>query len=355
MAFRTREITRLPLFVISIFSIVSVSWAACGPVNDTWWQCGRDEAWFHDQDTCTFIHYNSSQLISRSGSELGREQIQYSPFTPYWWLPFWAGNVQFCWWWAECVYMRSQQVRLQQFSATALVMGLLPLTLKDVAWPSRRIVYLSRRLDPTREILVRALGLNPKDSESKHVNVAAERVQSWWAGFFVYKWVHGFPRSMVAICTFGLFATYAAAAIMELYSKRSALGCPYPLFVLSWYIAGLLPSVLHVLGSRLRGRYQTNRSSIQHSNLQTNEFDGVEIRRITTSDDGGVSAIQGEDEWWIVQLTWAIYYVAGTLIYTSIMAVTVAELVVWVLISVALTATSKILAFFICLAFEQKV
>jgi len=44
---------------------------------------------------------------------------------------------------------------------------------------------------------------------------------------------------------------------------------------------------------------------------------------------------------------------AGTLIFTSIMAVTVVELIVWVALGFAVTGTSKILAFFLCLVFEE--
>jgi hypothetical protein len=39
------------------------------------------------------------------------------------------------------------------------------------------------------------------------------------------------------------------------------------------------------------------------------------------------SAIQGANEAWPVQMTWSIYYIAGTLVFMSIMAVTVPELV----------------------------
>lgn len=57
---------------------------------------------------------------------------------------------------------------------------------------------------------------------------------------------------------------------------------------------------------------------------------------------------------WLVQLVWNVYYVAGTLVYTSIMAVTVIELFVWVMTSVAVTAASKLLGFFLCMAAEKR-
>ena len=44
--------------------------------------------------------------------------------------------------------------------------------------------------------------------------------------------------------------------------------------------------------------------------------------------------------------------IAGTLIFTSIMAVTVVELIVWVGLGFTVTGTSKILAFFLCLVLE---
>ena len=66
------------------------------------------------------------------------------------------------------------------------------------------------------------------------------------------------------------------------------------------------------------------------------------------------SAVQGGDEIWLVQLIWAVYYIAGTLVYTSVMAVTVVELAVWVALSAAFTASCKLLAFFLCLLIERR-
>lgn len=61
------------------------------------------------------------------------------------------------------------------------------------------------------------------------------------------------------------------------------------------------------------------------------------------------SAIQrgGKEKWWI-QLIWAVYYAAGTLVFSSIMAVTVIELVVWVIISCYTVAASRLLALRLC-------
>jgi hypothetical protein len=65
------------------------------------------------------------------------------------------------------------------------------------------------------------------------------------------------------------------------------------------------------------------------------------------------SAVQGGDKEWPVQMAWSIYYIAGTLIFTSIMAVTVIELVVWVMLSLATAGRSKVQALFLCLAYED--
>ena len=45
---------------------------------------------------------------------------------------------------------------------------------------------------------------------------------------------------------------------------------------------------------------------------------------------------------------WAVYYAAGTLIFNSIMAVTVIELFVWVILSCVTVAAGKMLAFRLC-------
>ena len=61
-----------------------------------------------------------------------------------------------------------------------------------------------------------------------------------------------------------------------------------------------------------------------------------------------LSAVQrGKEEWWI-QFIWAVYYAAGTLVFSSIMAVTVIELVVWVILSCYTVAASWFLAFRLC-------
>ena len=60
------------------------------------------------------------------------------------------------------------------------------------------------------------------------------------------------------------------------------------------------------------------------------------------------SAVQGGKEKWWIQFIWAVYYAAGTLVFSSIMAVTVIELVVWVILSCYTVAASRLLAFRLC-------
>ncbi len=54
-------------------------------------------------------------------------------------------------------------------------------------------------------------------------------------------------------------------------------------------------------------------------------------------------------------MIWRIYYTAGTLVYTSIMAVTVIELFVWVCVSVGAAISMRLLAFYLCMCYEDKV
>ncbi|KAL2408205.1 hypothetical protein ABEF95_009185 [Exophiala dermatitidis] len=332
------------LKAISIASAISASTSSsCEQLPEGQeWQCFDGVAWYHvDSDVNSSTTCAIAYIKDNKTTNLSYQDIQYSPFKPYFWLPFYAHDSQKCWFWAECVYDRAQEVRKQQFEATALVMGLIPLTLKDVAWPSRRIVYLGARLDVRREIIVRALGLDPTVVDpARHADVV-----KWWKTFFVFDWVRKYPWSMIALCSAMMLLTIAATALTEIYSKRSALGCPYPIFVVTFYLVAIFPAAFHVACTRYRLKHP-ERYNVR-KNIQLSETTGGPVGK-------SISAIQGEDEWWIVQLFWAIYYVAGTLIYTSIMAVTVLELFVWVCVSVALTAACKFSAFTICMLFHAR-
>ncbi|KAF2474948.1 uncharacterized protein BDR25DRAFT_280577 [Lindgomyces ingoldianus] len=257
----------------------------------------------------------------------------HSPFKPYfrWWT---KSDVQACWGAADCLFEAAGESRKQQFAATALIMGLVPLTLKDIAWPERRIIYVTDTLNPIVEILVLALGLVPVETgtseETKKriggINTMAEA--AWDQTRFV-------TGLWVALSAVVMLASYAGLAVMEIYSKRSALGCPYPVFVATWYVVALVPAAIHMVFAGLRRRKIKS------------EKDPERKRSI-------ISAVQGADEAWPVQLAWGIYYIAGTLVFTSIMAVTVIELVVWVGLGLAVTGSSKLLAFFLCLVFERR-
>ena len=61
-----------------------------------------------------------------------------------------------------------------------------------------------------------------------------------------------------------------------------------------------------------------------------------------------LSTVQGGKEKWWIQFIWAVYYAAGTLVYSSIMTVTVIELVVWVILSCYTVAASRFLATRLC-------
>ena len=90
-------------------------------------------------------------------------------------------------------------------------------------------------LNPIVEVLVRALGLVPI------VSGEARAVKTPW------KLKHGFGRSVgsvatLALLTGGVLMAYASLIMMEYFSKRSSLGCPYYLFVFTWFIVALIPA-----------------------------------------------------------------------------------------------------------------
>ena len=151
-----------------------------------------------------------------------------------------------CWWWAECVLNQSQEVRKSQFTATSFVMGLVPLILKDIAWPKRRLVFVPSPLNVAIEAIVRALGLIPvvKD-DAKLVNLPYR--------FSKRK----FGVATLVLLTLSVLVAYAALVVMEFFSKRSSLGCPYPLFICTWFIIALIPAAVrtYILGLLLPYRY----------------------------------------------------------------------------------------------------
>ena len=136
-----------------------------------------------------------------------------------------------CWWWAYCVLDNSPGVRKQQFAATSLIMVLVPLTLRNIAWPEHNTVLVSSPLNVVLEVLVRALGLIPVvKNDARSILSPRNSLQLW------------FGITTPVILTLPVLVGYAGLAVMEFYSKRSSLGCPYPLFIFTWSIIALIPA-----------------------------------------------------------------------------------------------------------------
>lgn len=299
----------------------------------------------------------------------------YSPFRPYWRFSKFAGDIQKCWVATDCLFEAAGESRKQQFAATAFIMGLIPLTLKDIAWPERRIVHVSRPLPRFSEVLVLALGLVPLPSEKGDRHETRQKSEES-NGLAKYAWrqskstIHIFIALLAAL----LVLCYTGLMFNEIYSKRSALGCVIPIFITTWYFIALLPALIHSVFAGLRkARLQRMAQAqlqnpdinvagnepddhhipLQHSTPICSVTPASNIHRERECELRIISAIQGANEDWLVQMAWGIYYIAGSLIFTSIMAVTVIELIVWVALCFAVTGCSKVLAFFLCLRFEN--
>lgn len=54
----------------------------------------------------------------------------------------------------DYLFETAGETRKQKLAANALIMGLIPLTLRDISWPERRVVHLTQALPRTAEILV---------------------------------------------------------------------------------------------------------------------------------------------------------------------------------------------------------
>jgi hypothetical protein len=275
--------------------------------------------------------------------------LVYTPFTPWWNFAVPFPDFNSCWLIADCLYEAAGESRKQQFSATALVMGLIPPTIKDIAWPERRLVYVTKKLHWVIEILVLALGLVPQITYD-----IAETKRRGREGALVADWAWRKKNTVrkrvivISVAVFALILCYGGLVAMEVFSKRSALGCVVPAFIFLWHFIALIPAAIHLLFSRFGwGRMAEKR-------------DGEEgtVRNSVSGDEGSsngkvASAVQGANEYWPVQMAWGIYYIAGTLIFTSIMAVTVPELTVWVVLGLVTAGCSKVLAQFLCLVSED--
>ena len=276
------------------------------------------------------------------------DRLIYSPFTAY--FSHWpTSDVQRCWEWASCTLALADPSRAQQFGAVALVMGLIPLTNKDIAWPARRQIPLGERPHPVLELLIRALGLEPVVRERVVEGGKGDKdpryLETWWRNSTLAGWGDRLGGYVwIVVCSVLLLVGYGVLAVVEIYSKRSSLGCPMPLFVVSWHLVALLPAGVHVVCSKFRRRQQREKEEKIFGLVQAEVPDKSEL----------ISAVQGGDEWWVVQMCWAVYYVAGTLIYTSIMAVTVIELFAWVMVSAVVAGMSKLVAFYTCFVLMKR-
>ena len=158
-----------------------------------------------------------------------------SPFRPYFNFPLW-GNAsthdrQKCWVAADCLFEAAGESRKQQFAAIALIMGLIPLTLKDVAWPENRIIHVTQRLPWIVEVVVLALGLVPQETQSEADTAEKVREENMLARVV---WRHHTSTVTIwmVLSSVMLLASYVAIGFLEVYSKRSALGCP-------WYVLNM--------------------------------------------------------------------------------------------------------------------
>lgn len=312
--------------------------------------------------------------------------MDYAPFKP--WFKYYSNSTrQTCWNTISCSLTQSDEARKQQYAAIALIMGLIPLFLKDVSWPERHAIPLSAPLPKIIEILVRTLSLEPEytppPSSTEPDGQNAARVQAWWRQRSIARWAwkngsrsssSSTCRTSILLCllALALAVCYTALGLIETYSKRAVLGCPYPIFVLSWHLLALVPAALHTAAAAWRGPRQTDDAAAAEPAM----VPLVEMDPAATTGGGGgqqrqamkiapnvvgliasrsqQTAAPETEEWWITQLIWAIYYIIGTLIYTSISTVTVIELFVWVVVSFATTAFGRLLAFALCMSCEAR-
>jgi hypothetical protein len=98
-------------------------------------------------------------------------------------------------------------------------MGLIPLTLKDIAWPERRLVSVTCPLPPFLDTLIRALGPVPSESVAskgtrKYAFTSSELYR--WANSYSVGWIWAW----VVASAVALLLLYAGIGLVELYSKR---------------------------------------------------------------------------------------------------------------------------------------
>jgi len=285
-------------------------------------------------------------------------------------LPDYVNNMA-CWWYADCIFGLVAETRKQQYGAISIVMALIPLILKDIAWPEQRLVMISSQRNWAIEIIVRGLGLNP---------VIPKDPTQFKAG----KLFHPIISTLILLFLVAfLVVSYGFLALMEVYSKRSSLGCPVPAFVVLWFVVGLAPATVEVAIGRFLNRNSAGKiSKLEKNGLQQDTEGDISKSTIVVSGDeealnvrNGYSAlstgvpqnaesgdikqeatstpqvsnnIQGGEQHWVAQFCWGLYYSGGGLIFTSIMLVTVVELFTWMLLAGLASAAGKMLGYRLC-------
>lgn len=84
-------------------------------------------------------------------------------------------------------------------------------------------------------------------------------------------------KACIALSTITLAVCYASLVIMEVYSKRSALGCVAPFFIISWHIVALAPAAIHSAFARLRRKRYERKALLQPKNLPARRRDRNEL------------------------------------------------------------------------------
>ncbi|RFU26290.1 hypothetical protein B7463_g10059, partial [Scytalidium lignicola] len=112
--------------------------------------------------------------------------------------------------------------------------------------------------------------------------------------------------------------------VMELYSKRSSLGCPVPAFVAIRFALALAPSALEVEFVRFQKRNDPPAESRRGEGLSG------QGERKTTSKVVVSESIPGGNQHWLVQFCWVV------------------ELFSWMLVAGVATAASKMLGYKLC-------
>lgn len=115
---------------------------------------------------------------------------------------------------------------------------------------------------------------------------------------------------------------------MELYSKRSALGCPFPAWIVVWHLIAVFPAVIHSAFAGLRRSRERRKVAVgqsEHASHLLNDADhwAIPLAELPNKNEHAssvkkqeeeaqrkkntISAVQGADEDWPVQLAWAVY------------------------------------------------